>query len=239
MHRYLYSLVGHRLTISHLCVTLFSRCLQIYILCMIALADGRDFVFILLRSCKRINKYGPKTKDQKEKCWLNVRQTHLKTENRSKSLWMSWLCFPSLNRPSLELTYIRVISGIGGGGGGGFSPFPAESFVMWGMIRKSVHPGAETQLCCLKYLELKGGRTDRRRRGLSPQRSFLPWQSKTTQLGWNVQWASKQPSLVLPRDHLVKDWLSFAGEWQRAFWPLGEERLIENALRRAGARSDH
>lgn len=65
------------------------RCLQIYILCMIALADGRDFVFILLRSCGRINKYGPKTKDQKEKCWLNVRQTHLKTENRSKSLLMS------------------------------------------------------------------------------------------------------------------------------------------------------
>lgn len=27
------------------------------------------------------------------------------------------------------------------------------------------------------------------------------------------------------------------GKGKRAFWPLGDERLIENALRRAGARS--
>lgn len=39
--------------------------------------------------------------------------------------------------------------------------------------------------------------------------------------------------------NLLKTAYLSSGNGKRAFWPLGDERLIENALSRAGARSDH
>lgn len=198
----------------------------------------------------------PKTKDQKgKKRWLNARKTH-KAQNwaafQVTSDELTLFSFP-LNCRFLKLTCLyksdqsegwEVLACTQG-------RLPLLTY-MWYELAM-----AEKKLRCLKNLQLKAdgwtdGRTGSQPSELLPaltelasekmvpdERSTIYPAHETIRCGWNVQQANQQTGPPLLRDHLVKDWLSSVGDSKPDFWPLRDDRLIENAPRRAGARLDH
>lgn len=227
---------------------------------MTALADDGDFTWILLKSCVTLNEYMPKTKDQKgkKKCWLNARKTH-KSQNwaafQVTSDELTLFSFP-LNCRFRKLTCLyksvqsegwEVVACTQG-------RLPLLT-CMWYELALAKKRSAVWEICDWKTDGWTDGRAgggvsalralsspDRPRVGGNGARrkvSYISYSWNNAQHGWNVQQPNKQPGRHYWGITLLKTDYLPSGNGKRAFWPLGEERLIENALRRAGARSAH
>lgn len=226
---------------------------------MTALANEGDFTWILLKSCVKLNEYMPKTKDQKgKKRWLNAQKTH-KSQNwaafQVTSDELTLFSFP-LNCRFLKLTCLyksdrsegwEVLACTQG-------RLPLLTYTWYELAPVEKKSSAVGKICSWKT----DGWTDGRAAGSQPSELLSALTELTSE-----EMAPHERSAIDPAHEttpgtdemcsgltnkpgrrywgislLKTDYLP-SGNGKRAFWPLGEQRLIENALRRAGARSDH